>query len=101
MLLPTRCGEDAVALLWKNTGIVMVGPYGDCIVLPYENEVHLVSEQDCCRVISSYSCDIIQRVPPSTEAIKKIGSTDPAALLYDAMEVEGSSSTYTYMYIYI
>ena len=80
------CGDDAIALLWKNNGIVMVGPYGDCLVLPYEDEIHIVSEQDCCRVISSHSCDMIQRVPQSTEAIKKIGSTDPAALLYDAME---------------
>ena len=80
------CGDDAVTLLWKNTGIVMVGPYGDCLVIPYEDEIHIVSEQDCCRVISSYSCDMIQRVPQATEAIKKIGSTDPAALLYDAME---------------
>ncbi|CAE7578096.1 VCL1 [Symbiodinium microadriaticum] len=29
---------------------------------------------------------MLQRVPASTEAIKRIGSTDPAALLYDAME---------------
>jgi vacuolar protein sorting-associated protein 16 len=37
-------------------------------------------------VLSSLSCDMIQRVPTATEAIRKIGSTDPAALLYDAME---------------
>lgn len=80
------CGEDAVTLLWRNVGVVMVGPYGDCIVFPYEEPIHIVSEQDCCRIISSNSCDMIQRVPAATEAIKKIGSTDPAALLYDAME---------------
>lgn len=80
------CGEDAVVLLWRNTGIVMVGPYGDWLNFPYEGAVHLIAEPDCCRIITSSSCDMLQRVPASTEAIRKIGSTDPAALMFDAME---------------
>jgi vacuolar protein sorting-associated protein 16 len=82
----TWCGEDAVLLVWKNTGIVMVGPYGDWLNFSYDDQVHLISEPDCCRIITSTSCEILQRVPSSTEAIRRIGSTDPAALLYDAME---------------
>jgi vacuolar protein sorting-associated protein 16 len=82
----TWCGDDAVVLLWKNTGIVMVGPYGDWLNYPYEGTVTVISELDCCRIITSTSCEILQRVPPSTEAIRRIGSTDPAALLFDAME---------------
>jgi hypothetical protein len=80
------CGEDAVVLLWRNTGIVMVGPYGDWLNFPYGGAVHLVAEPDCCRIVTSESCDMLQRVPASTEAIRRIGSTDPAALMYDAME---------------
>ena len=80
------CGEDAVVLLWRNTGIVMVGPYGDWLNFPYDVAVHLVAEPDCCRIVTSSGCDMLQRVPPSTEAIRRIGSTDPAALMYDAME---------------
>jgi len=80
------CGEDAVVLLWRNTGIVMVGPYGDWLNFPYEGAVHLIAEPDCCRIVTATSCDMLQRVPASTEAIRKIGSTDPAALMFDAME---------------
>lgn len=80
------CGEDSVVLLWRNTGLVMVGPYGDWLNFPYDGSVQLIAEHDCCRILTSNSCEVLQRVPPSTEAIRKIGSTDPAALLYDAME---------------
>ena len=80
------CGEDAVVLLWKNTGIVMVGPYGDWLNFTYDGAIHLIADSDCCRIITSSSCDMLQRVPASTEAIRRIGSTDPAALMYDAME---------------
>lgn len=64
----------------------MVGPYGDWLNFSYDEDVHLIPESDCCRIVTSTSCEILQRVPASTEAIKRIGSTDPAALLYDAME---------------
>lgn len=80
------CGEDAVLLMWKNTGIVMVGPYGDWLNFSYDEDVFLVAESDCCRIITASSCEMLQRVPSSTEAIRRIGSTDPAALLFDAME---------------
>ena len=80
------CGDDAVVLQWKNTGIIMVGPYGDWLNFPYRGVVHLVAEPDCCRIITATSCDMLQRVPQATEVIRRIGSTDPAALMYDAME---------------
>lgn len=80
------CGDDAVVLVWKNTGMIMVGPYGDWLNFPYEGMIHLIPEPDCCRVITSSSCDILQRVPTATEMIRQIGSTEPAALMFDAME---------------
>jgi hypothetical protein len=92
------CGEDAVVLLWKNTGIVMVGPYGDWLNFTYDGAIHLIADSDCCRIITSTSCDMLQRVPASTEAIRRIGSTDPAALMYDAMEAfeEGDPKVLTH-----
>jgi hypothetical protein len=80
------CGEDAVVLLWRNTGIVMVGPYGHWLNFPYQGAVYLVAEPDCCRIVTTTDCEMLQRVPAFTEAITRIGSTDPAALMFDAME---------------
>lgn len=81
------CGEDAVVLLWRNAGVVMVGPFGDWLNFPYGGGgVHLVAESDSVRIVTGASCDLIQRVPASTCAIRRIGSTDPAALMFDAME---------------
>lgn len=80
------CGEDAVVLVWRNTGLVMVGPYGDWLNFQYDGAVRLVPESDCCRIITSTGCELLQRVPASTVAIRRIGSTDPGALIYDAME---------------
>ena len=82
----TWCGEDAVVLVWRNTGLVMVGPYGNWINFHYDGAVKLVSESDCCRIITSKSCEMLQRVPSCTVAIRRIGSTDSGALVYDAME---------------
>lgn len=72
----------------------MVGPSGDYLKFPYEgtvlfyliSKVHIISEIDCARVITSEKCEIIDRVPNSTEQIFSLGSTSPGALLYDAHE---------------
>jgi hypothetical protein len=80
------CGEDAVVMQWRNTGIVMVGPFGDWLNFPYDSSVHLVAEPDCCRIITGEGCEILQRILPSTVAIRSVGSTDPGALMFDAME---------------
>jgi len=81
------CGKDAIILQWKNTGLVMVGKSGDWINFPYDTSgIHIVAEIDCCRIITSHSCEILQLIPNATIAALEIGSTDPAALIIDAME---------------
>ena len=82
------CGEDSVVLHWKNLGILMVGPYGDWLRFPYENHgnLYLIPEIDCCRVVSDISVEILQRVPPATALLLRIGSIEPAAMLLDASD---------------
>jgi len=80
------CGEDSVVMQWLNTGIVMVGPFGDWLNFPYDHAIHLVPESDCCRIITGSACELLQRIPAATVGINSVGSTEPAALMFDAME---------------
>lgn len=89
------CGEDSVVLHWKNLGILMVGPYGDWLRFPYENQgnLYLIPEIDCCRVVSDVAVEVLQRVPPATALLLRIGSIEPAAMLLDASDAFESGST--------
>eukprot|EP00543_Licmophora_paradoxa_P010410 CAMPEP_0202477846 /NCGR_PEP_ID=MMETSP1360-20130828/94152_1 /ASSEMBLY_ACC=CAM_ASM_000848 /TAXON_ID=515479 /ORGANISM="Licmophora paradoxa, Strain CCMP2313" /LENGTH=795 /DNA_ID=CAMNT_0049105103 /DNA_START=45 /DNA_END=2432 /DNA_ORIENTATION=- len=82
------CGEDSVVLHWRKLGVLMVGPYGDWLRFPYENieNLHIIPEIDCCRVITDNAVDILQRVPPATAALLRIGSIEPSALLLDTSD---------------
>jgi hypothetical protein len=79
-------GEDAVVLAWPDRGVLLVGPFGDWIKLDYEAEggVRIVQEADCVRLISPGAHELLQQVPAPLFSIRRIGSTDPGALLADA-----------------
>ncbi len=79
------CGSDSVIMYW-DTLLLMVGPSGEWIKYNYEEPLVLVPEIDGCRIISSTKCEFIKMVPKSTLSIFQIGSTAPAAMLYDAMD---------------
>lgn len=44
----------------------------------------LAPDADCCKIFTDTECELLQRVPLASEAISRIGSTDPAAMLFDA-----------------
>ncbi len=79
------CGVDSVLLYWEEM-LLMVGPYGDFVKYPYDEPVVLIPECDGVRVLSNMYMEFLQRVPDSTVSIFKIGSTSPAAMLYDALD---------------
>ncbi|CDH59927.1 vacuolar protein sorting vps16 [Lichtheimia corymbifera JMRC:FSU:9682] len=79
------CGTDSVVLYWDKI-VLMVGPFGDWIKFSYEGPIFLISEVDGVRIMSADKCEMLQRVPAATEEIFKIGSTSPAALLFDALD---------------
>jgi hypothetical protein len=86
---------DSVVLHWKNLGILMVGPYGDWLRFPYETHgnLYLIPEVDCCRVFTDVSVELLQRVPPATALLLRIGSIEPSAMLLDAADAFESGST--------
>lgn len=106
VLLMVRCHFVLLVLSSSNAPSFQVGPYGHQLRLPYDDHPNLllVSEIDGLRIITNTTCEYLQRVPPKTEAIFKvtrvrvrgprmrgsrerfaqIGSTHPAAMLYDA-----------------
>lgn len=79
------CGVDSVLLYWEEQ-LVMVGPYGDVVRFSYDEPIVLTPECDGVRILSNTYMEFLQRVPDSTVSIFKIGSTSPAAMLYDALE---------------
>lgn len=64
----------------------MVGPHGDPVHYQYDEPIVLIPECDGVRILSNSSMEFLQRVPDTTVSIFQIGSTEPAALLYDALE---------------
>jgi hypothetical protein len=72
----------------------MVGPYGDWLRFPYEGteNLYLIPEIDSCRVITDSAVEILQRVPPATAQLLRIGSIETAAMLVDAADAFHSGS---------
>ncbi|KAG0558247.1 hypothetical protein KC19_10G014100 [Ceratodon purpureus] len=79
------CGVDSVLLYWEEE-LVMVGPYGDAVRWAYDEPIVLIPECDGVRILSNTFMEFLRRVPDSTVSIFKIGSTSPAAMLFDALE---------------
>ncbi|ORX75377.1 hypothetical protein K493DRAFT_247355 [Basidiobolus meristosporus CBS 931.73] len=79
------CGTDAVTLRWENA-IWLVGPFGDCLKYIYDENAYLISEMDGVRIVTGDTCEFLHKVPRATEEVFKIGSTSPAAMLFDALE---------------
>ncbi|KAI8328235.1 Vps16, C-terminal region-domain-containing protein [Chlamydoabsidia padenii] len=79
------CGTDSVIMYWNNI-VLMVGPFGDWVKFSYDDPIFLSSEIDGVRITSNDKCELLQKVPAATEDIFKIGSTSPAAILFDALD---------------
>lgn len=84
----------SVVLHWKDLGVLMVGPYGDWLRFPYDGTDHvfLIPEVDCCRVLTDSSVELLQRVPPATALMLRIGSIETSAMLLDASDAFYSGS---------
>lgn len=95
------CGDNAVVLGWGGR-VVVVGPHGETLryvlwdllsVLrlkvprhDYPPSTFFIGELDGLRILSSNTCDFLQKVPEPSLAVFRPGSTHPAAILYDALD---------------
>ena len=74
-----------------------MGPYGDWLRFPYPQteSLYLLPEIDCCRVLTDSAVEILQRVPPTTAAMLRIGSIEPSAMLLDAADRFASGTPFS------
>ena len=68
---------------WGST-VMVIGRTAETIIYTYDGPVHLVTEIDGVRVISSSSHEMIQKVPSVVQKIFRINSIDPASYLLEA-----------------
>lgn len=63
---------------------MVIGRTAKTIIYTYDGPVHLITEIDSVRVLSSSSHEMIQKVPNVVQKIFRINSTDPASYLLEA-----------------
>ena len=79
------CGNDSVVLAWDDE-VRMIGPNGAVLEYYYDGWVHLLADVDGVRLITNDVCELLQKVPDTTEDVFKLGSTSPASVLLDAVD---------------
>ncbi|OJJ37415.1 hypothetical protein ASPWEDRAFT_108260 [Aspergillus wentii DTO 134E9] len=87
--LPTTvewCGDDAVILAWEDE-IHLVGPNGVATRYFYDGRVHVIPEFDGVRLITNDACEFLHKVADVTEEIFRFGSTSPASVLLDSVDL--------------
>ncbi|KAL1863382.1 Vacuolar protein sorting-associated protein 16 [Paecilomyces lecythidis] len=80
------CGNDAVILAWEDE-VHVVGPNGAASRYYYDGRVHVIPEFDGVRLITNDACEFLHKVPDVTEEVFRLGSTSPASVLLDSVDL--------------
>ncbi|KAF7181081.1 hypothetical protein CNMCM7691_000210 [Aspergillus felis] len=80
------CGDDAVVIAWEDE-IHLIGPNGAAAKYYYDGTVHVIPECDGVRLITNDNCEFLHKVTDVTEAIFRLGSTSPASVLLDSVDL--------------
>ncbi|GAD99952.1 vacuolar protein sorting vps16 [Paecilomyces variotii No. 5] len=80
------CGNDAVILAWEDE-VHVVGPNGAASRYYYDGRVHVIPEFDGVRLITNDTCEFLHKVPDVTEEVFRLGSTSPASVLLDSVDL--------------
>lgn len=73
-----------IAYWEQDYRMLIVGRSGNKFNYIYDGSVHLVSEIDCVRVLSSVQHELVQKVPDVVQKIFRINSTEPGSFLLEA-----------------
>ncbi|KAF2762704.1 vacuolar sorting-associated protein [Pseudovirgaria hyperparasitica] len=79
------CGNDAVVLSWEDE-VHLVGPNGSAIKYFYDDFVHLISDVDGVRLLTSDVCEFLQKVPNASQEVFRLTSDTVPSKLLDAAE---------------
>ena len=80
------CGNDSVILAWEDE-VHMVCPNNVAAKYFYDGQVHVVPDLDGVRLLTNEVCEFLHKVPDATEEVFKLGSTSPASVLLDSIEL--------------
>ncbi|KKK27329.1 hypothetical protein P175DRAFT_0529206 [Aspergillus ochraceoroseus IBT 24754] len=80
------CGDDAVVIAWEDE-VHLIGPNGAAARYYYDGTVHVLPEFDGVGLITNDTYEYLHKVSDVTEAIFRLGSTSPASVLLDSIDL--------------
>ncbi|KAL5046114.1 hypothetical protein BDW71DRAFT_182838 [Aspergillus fruticulosus] len=80
------CGDDAVVIAWEDE-VHLIGPNGAAARYYYDGTVHMLPEFDGVGLLTNDTYEFLHKVSDVTEAIFRLGSTSPASVLLDSIDL--------------
>ncbi|KAL3432443.1 Vps16, N-terminal region-domain-containing protein [Aspergillus tetrazonus] len=80
------CGDDAVVIAWEDE-VHLIGPNGAAARYWYDGTVHVLPEFDGVGLLTNDTYEFLHKVSDVTETIFRLGSTSPASVLLDSIDL--------------
>ncbi|EAA57594.1 hypothetical protein AN6911.2 [Aspergillus nidulans FGSC A4] len=80
------CGNDAVVIAWEDE-VHLIGPNGAAARYWYDGTVHVLPEFDGVGLLTNDTYEFLHKVSDVTETIFRLGSTSPASVLLDSIDL--------------
>ncbi|KAL3474125.1 Vps16, N-terminal region-domain-containing protein [Aspergillus californicus] len=80
------CGDEAVVIAWEDE-MHLIGLNGAAARYYYDGTVHVLPEFDGVGLITNDLYEFLHKVSDVTEPIFRLGSTSPAAVLLDSIDL--------------
>ncbi|KAL4740896.1 Vps16, N-terminal region-domain-containing protein [Aspergillus similis] len=80
------CGDDAVVIAWEDE-VHLIGPNGAAARYWYDGTVNVLPEFDGVGLLTNDTYEFLHKVSDVTETIFRLGSTSPASVLLDSIDL--------------